>query len=402
MTRPRSRSRAAASAGRRRGRGRSPSGERGPPDPLAAVAAGVVGLLDEAVPGEQPQVVAAGARRQAGHLRRTRSPSPGRRTAAVRGSRTARRAPARAAPRGRRSAGRSGLGALGCSIGMPREYLKEPLHNIRCEALPSHLWTPPRRDRHRADRHRADRHRPADSACRADRYAGACAHPRLPAALVGLLRLGRRQRGHRARDPAGGRGAAGRRPRCRWACSWPPARRPTSGSRCVVGAWIDRLPGAARCWSPPTSSPRHRCSPCRWPGSLGALTVTQLIAVELVVGVARVIFRPAFGAHLPDVVPEEALTVASARLQAAEAIAMLVGPGLGGSPGPAAHRTGRRPGRRGVLPGSAVLLSAGSARRSGSGTSPAARRRCGRRSARACRTSGGTGGCAPSPGRPRT
>ena len=36
---------------------------------LAAVAADVVGLLDEPVPGQQPQVVAAGARRQPGHLR---------------------------------------------------------------------------------------------------------------------------------------------------------------------------------------------------------------------------------------------------------------------------------------------------------------------------------------------
>ena len=31
-----------------------------------------------------------------------------------------------------------------------------------------------------------------------------------------------------------------------------------------------------------------RCSPCRWPGPSDVLTVTQLIAVELVVGVARV------------------------------------------------------------------------------------------------------------------
>ena len=37
------------------------------------------------------------------------------------------------------------------------------------------------------------------------------------------------------------------------------------------------------------------------------------------------------GAHLPDVVPERALTQASSRLRASEATAMLIGPGLGGS-----------------------------------------------------------------------
>ena len=69
--------------------------------------------------------------------------------------------------------------------------------------------------------------------------------------------------------------------------------------------------------------------PLAW--ALDLLTITHLIAVELVIGVARVVFRPTFTTHLPDVVPDPAMTEASSRFKAAESVAMLAGPTLGGS-----------------------------------------------------------------------
>ena len=106
---------------------------------------------------------------------------------------------------------------------------------------------------------------------------------------------------------------------------------PYVGFALLVGAWIDRLPRRRPLLvaADLVAAAALLTVPLAW--LAGGLTVAQLIVVELVVGVARVIFRPAFGAHLPDVVPERALTQASARLRAAEATAMLVGPGLGGS-----------------------------------------------------------------------
>jgi MFS family permease len=106
---------------------------------------------------------------------------------------------------------------------------------------------------------------------------------------------------------------------------------PYVGFALIVGAWIDRLARRRPLLvaADLVAAAALLSVPLAW--LAGGLTVTQLIAVELVVGVARVIFRPAFGAHLPDVVPERALTRASSRLRASEATAMLIGPGLGGS-----------------------------------------------------------------------
>jgi MFS family permease len=106
---------------------------------------------------------------------------------------------------------------------------------------------------------------------------------------------------------------------------------PYVGFALLVGAWIDRLPRRRPLLvtADLVAAATLLSVPLAW--WAGVLTVTQLIAVELVVGVARVTFRPAFGAHLPDVVPETALVSASARLRASEATAMLLGPGLGGS-----------------------------------------------------------------------
>jgi hypothetical protein len=62
----------------------------------------------------------------------------------------------------------------------------------------------------------------------------------------------------------------------------------------------------------------------------GVLTVTQLVVVELVIGSCRVVFRPAYQSHLPEVVAREQLTVASGHLRASDSVAMLAGPELGG------------------------------------------------------------------------
>src|SRR4029079_15845599 len=106
---------------------------------------------------------------------------------------------------------------------------------------------------------------------------------------------------------------------------------PYIGFSLLVGAWIDRLSRRRPLLvaADLTAAALLLTVPAAY--LLGALTVTQLIVVELLVGMVRVTFRPAFGAHLPDVVPDEGLTEASARLKAAEAVALLAGPGLGGS-----------------------------------------------------------------------
>lgn len=106
---------------------------------------------------------------------------------------------------------------------------------------------------------------------------------------------------------------------------------PYIGFALVVGAWVDRMPrrrplliatdliAAAVLLTVPLAYLLHR------------LTVWQLVLVELLVGVMQVTARPAFMAHLPDVVPDEALLGAGSRLKASEAVAMLGGPGLGGA-----------------------------------------------------------------------
>jgi MFS family permease len=106
---------------------------------------------------------------------------------------------------------------------------------------------------------------------------------------------------------------------------------PYLGLALLVGAWVDRLPRRRPLMiaADLVAAAALLTVPLAW--VLGVLSVNQLIAVELVVGVARVTFRPTFTTHLPDVVPAHAVTTASARLRASEATAMLAGPTLGGS-----------------------------------------------------------------------
>jgi MFS family permease len=106
---------------------------------------------------------------------------------------------------------------------------------------------------------------------------------------------------------------------------------PYIGFSLVVGAWVDRLRRRRPLMvtADLVAAAALVTVPVAW--WAGVLTVTQLVVVELLVGAARVTFRPTFSAHLPDVVPDEHVTEASSRLRAAEAGAMLAGPGLGGT-----------------------------------------------------------------------
>lgn len=106
---------------------------------------------------------------------------------------------------------------------------------------------------------------------------------------------------------------------------------PYVGFSLVVGAWVDRLRRRRPLMvtADLLAAGALVTVPVAW--AFDALTVSQLLVVELLVGAARVTFRPTFSAHLPDVVPPEAVTSASSRLRAAEAGAMLAGPGLAGT-----------------------------------------------------------------------
>jgi MFS family permease len=106
---------------------------------------------------------------------------------------------------------------------------------------------------------------------------------------------------------------------------------PYVGFALVVGAWVDRLRRRRPLMiaADLVAAAALLTVPLAW--ALGLLTVPQLIAVELVVGVARVTFRPAFSTHLPEVVPLVAVTAAYSRLRASEATATIAGPTLGGS-----------------------------------------------------------------------
>lgn len=98
----------------------------------------------------------------------------------------------------------------------------------------------------------------------------------------------------------------------------------------LAGVWVDRLPRRRPLLvaADLLAATALLSVPLVW--WLGGLTVSQLIVVELLVGSCRVVFRPAYQSHLPDVVPREQLTLASGHLRMSESAAMLAGPGLGG------------------------------------------------------------------------
>lgn len=97
-----------------------------------------------------------------------------------------------------------------------------------------------------------------------------------------------------------------------------------------AGVWVDRLPRRRPLLvaADLLAGAALASIPLAW--VLGVLTVVQLVVVELLVGACKVVFRPAYQSHLPDVVRREQLTEASGHLRASESAAMLAGPGLGG------------------------------------------------------------------------
>jgi MFS family permease len=69
--------------------------------------------------------------------------------------------------------------------------------------------------------------------------------------------------------------------------------------------------------------------PVAW--GLGVLTIWQLYVVSFVSGIATVFFDVAYQSYLPALVARDALVEGNAKLQASEASAQVVGPGLGGA-----------------------------------------------------------------------
>ncbi|MEW1952886.1 MFS transporter [Terrabacter sp. NPDC080008] len=98
----------------------------------------------------------------------------------------------------------------------------------------------------------------------------------------------------------------------------------------LAGVWVDRLPRRRPLLvvTDLASTVALLSIPVAW--WIGRLTVTQLVVVELAVGTARVLFRPAYQSHLPQVVARAHLTRASGHLRSSDSAAMLAGPGLGG------------------------------------------------------------------------
>lgn len=64
----------------------------------------------------------------------------------------------------------------------------------------------------------------------------------------------------------------------------------------------------------------------------GVLTLTQLVVVALLVGVATVFFDVAYQSYLPSLVRRDRLLEGNAKLQASRSVAQVTGPGVGGAP----------------------------------------------------------------------
>ena len=96
-----------------------------------------------------------------------------------------------------------------------------------------------------------------------------------------------------------------------------------------AGAWVDRLPRRPVMMTCDAASLLLFASVpvAVW---LHALTMTQLLLVALLAGVAKVFFSTAYRAYLPALVPESDLVEANARLQGSESASQVVGPGLAG------------------------------------------------------------------------
>ncbi|HVU92924.1 MAG TPA: MFS transporter [Jatrophihabitans sp.] len=96
-----------------------------------------------------------------------------------------------------------------------------------------------------------------------------------------------------------------------------------------AGAWVDRLPRRPVMMACDAASMALFAS-VPVAAALDALTMTQLLAVALASGTAKVFFSTAYRAYQPSLLPGERLVEANSRLQAAESAAQVGGPGLGG------------------------------------------------------------------------
>ncbi|WP_329585586.1 MFS transporter [Kitasatospora sp. NBC_01250] len=97
-----------------------------------------------------------------------------------------------------------------------------------------------------------------------------------------------------------------------------------------AGVWVDRYSprrlmiccnaaSAAALLSIPLASVAH------------VLTISQIFATAVVLGLANVFFSTAYLVYLPLIVPPEDLVAANSRLQGSESSAQIAGPGLGGA-----------------------------------------------------------------------
>ena len=96
-----------------------------------------------------------------------------------------------------------------------------------------------------------------------------------------------------------------------------------------AGAWVDRLPRrTVMLTCDIASAVLYLSIPIA--EFLGILTITQLIVVAVLAGVATVFFTPAYRSYLPALVDKADLVTANARLQAGQSSAQVVGPGASG------------------------------------------------------------------------
>ena len=94
-----------------------------------------------------------------------------------------------------------------------------------------------------------------------------------------------------------------------------------------AGAWVDRLdPRRVMITADLLAAGVLGSVPIAW--WLGSLSLTQLLVVALLAGVAAVFYRTAYAKLLPAVVADDALESANARLFGTESVTQVAGPGL--------------------------------------------------------------------------
>ncbi|MET0135352.1 MAG: MFS transporter [Kibdelosporangium sp.] len=97
-----------------------------------------------------------------------------------------------------------------------------------------------------------------------------------------------------------------------------------------AGAWVDRLRRQPlMLWANFVRAILLLSVPIAW--WTGALTLTQMICVGLLVGVCTVFFDVSYQSYLPALVGREQLVEGNARLQASQSVAQVSGPALGGA-----------------------------------------------------------------------